>query len=65
MEAHKCKLERKTHIGFLDPMLCNEKSCIGDGTDVTDTRQRLAKAFKACEHKETILLAYNCEYVFP
>ena len=65
MEAHKCKRKGMTHIGFLDPMMFNEKTFQATNSDPKDTLGRLATAIKACEHKESILLAYKCEYVFP
>ncbi|OEL12582.1 hypothetical protein BAE44_0026398, partial [Dichanthelium oligosanthes] len=45
MEAHQCKLEKKTHIAFLDPMISNENTCKGINGDPSDNVARLAKVF--------------------
>ncbi|OEL26066.1 hypothetical protein BAE44_0012917 [Dichanthelium oligosanthes] len=65
IEAHQYKLNKKTHIAFLDPMIINENTCKGINGDPNDTVTRLAKLLQECEYKESILLVYNYEDVFP
>ncbi|OEL31246.1 hypothetical protein BAE44_0007735 [Dichanthelium oligosanthes] len=65
MEAHQCKLENKTDIAFLDPMIVNENTCKGINSNPHETVMNLLKVFKSCEDKDSILLAYNCVYMFP
>ncbi|OEL35220.1 hypothetical protein BAE44_0003761 [Dichanthelium oligosanthes] len=64
MEAHHCKLKNKTDIAFLDPVIVNEKTCKGIWHDACETITKLLKVFKECKDKESILLAYNCDFYY-
>ena len=67
--AQFCILKSKwDNISFLDPLRVNEKTCLGlHGCDVDDLKERLIAVFDEfkMKNKTHILLAYNCEYVFP
>jgi hypothetical protein len=60
-------MKKLFHIGFLDPMIVNERTCRGDlGYDkahMTDVVTMVVKGFIE-QGKKNIFLAYNCEYMF-
>ncbi|OEL14794.1 hypothetical protein BAE44_0024187 [Dichanthelium oligosanthes] len=62
MEAHQCKLRNKTKIAFLYPVRVNEKTCKCINSNPHDIILHLTMAFLECQDKESILLAYNCDY---
>ena len=64
MEAQQCLVRKNTSVAFLDPELINEQSCKGRGSDPHQMALDLAGIFLECQYKESILLAYECEYVF-
>ncbi|OEL31296.1 hypothetical protein BAE44_0007685, partial [Dichanthelium oligosanthes] len=64
MEAQQCKVKNNTKIALLDPVRVNEKTCKCINSNPDDIILHLTKVFLECQAKESILLAYNCEYVF-
>ncbi|OEL19674.1 hypothetical protein BAE44_0019307, partial [Dichanthelium oligosanthes] len=59
MEAQLCKVRNNIKIAFLDPVRINEETCKGISSNTCDI------VLLECQHKESILLAYNYKYLFP
>jgi hypothetical protein len=65
--AAYCDKAKLFQIGFLDPIIVNEKTCRGDvGYDKAHMTGMVTIAIKAFveQKKMNILLDYNCRYVF-
>jgi len=63
MEAQQCKARGITNVAFLNPDQLNETNCkYGDNRSVVSD---VARILLECQDKESILLTYNCRYVFP
>jgi hypothetical protein len=65
--AAYCDKAKYYHIGFMDPIIVNEKTYRGDKgyvkAHMTEVATTAVKGFLK-QRKTNILLAYNCECVF-
>ncbi|XP_039775654.1 uncharacterized protein LOC120643368 [Panicum virgatum] len=62
MEAQQCIVRNINHVAFLDLERLNNHTCNGRGAELWDLANDLARIFLEFQRKESILLAYECDY---